>query len=429
MRVRSLFVPILFPIGAWAQAYSTWLTGSAVDLATDPQGGVCLMGGATEHDNAMRWFLQRANGGDVLVLRASGEDGYNDYLFSELGVAVNSVLTIRFNEASAAQDPYIHERIRKAEAIWFAGGDQWNYVSYWRDTPIDSLVNLAVAERHIVIGGTSAGMAILGGVYFSAEHGSVTSGQALAAPYSTNMTVSHEPFLEVPWLTEVITDTHYDNPDRRARHMTFMARAITDHEVDVLGIACNEYVAVCVDTAGMAHVFGEWPDYEEYAYFIQANCATTGVPEVCTAGQPLTWYHEGVAVKAYQVPGTMQGVNTFDLADRHTGTGGTWQDWWVIDGAFNVSTGEPMPECPVGIRVDASAQSSLQALGDGVYLIPGEHAPQGVHVTDALGREWRLNTAPHVDGLCFRIPSAIHGLCVVRLDRPARTLVWKLIVS
>lgn len=42
------------------------------------------MGGATEHDKAMRWFLREANEGDIVVLRASGIDGYNDYFYSEL---------------------------------------------------------------------------------------------------------------------------------------------------------------------------------------------------------------------------------------------------------------------------------------------------------------------------------------------------------
>ena len=102
------------------------------------------MGGASENDNAMAWFLQQANGGDILVLRASGSDGYNDYLYEDLGVTVNSVETIKFNSASAASDPYIHQRIQQAEGIWFAGGDQWDYVSYWRETAVDSLINLEV---------------------------------------------------------------------------------------------------------------------------------------------------------------------------------------------------------------------------------------------------------------------------------------------
>ena len=29
------------------------------------------------------WILERSNGGDILVLRTSGSDGYNNYLFSE----------------------------------------------------------------------------------------------------------------------------------------------------------------------------------------------------------------------------------------------------------------------------------------------------------------------------------------------------------
>lgn len=79
------------------------------------------MGGATEDDNAMKWFLQRANGGDVLVLRTTGSNGYNSYLYSSLGINVNSVETIVCNNASASNDAYVLQKINQAEAIWFAG--------------------------------------------------------------------------------------------------------------------------------------------------------------------------------------------------------------------------------------------------------------------------------------------------------------------
>ena len=88
------------------------------------------MGGATEDDNAMIWFLERSNGGDILVLRTSGSNGYNDYLYNELGVDVNSVETIVLNNSSAANESYIHNKVLNAEAIWFAGGDQSNLVQY-----------------------------------------------------------------------------------------------------------------------------------------------------------------------------------------------------------------------------------------------------------------------------------------------------------
>ncbi len=313
-----------------AQSYTSYYTGSPFDRHADPTGGVCMMGGATEHDEAMRWFLTRADSGDILVLRASGADGYNSYLYSELGININSVETIVFNNASAASEPYIHDKIARAEGIWFAGGDQWNYVSYWRGTAIDSLVNLALHNRNIVIGGTSAGMAILGGFYFSAQNGTVTSEEALANPYNPLVTVDSTHFLEVSYLDQVVTDTHYDNPVRKGRHVAFMARILTDYGTEPKGIACNEYTAVCIDENGLASVYGDYPDYQEAAFFLQTNCELADVdPETCTAGQPLEWNLGGAALRVCKVWGTNDGANTFDLSDWETDEGGVWENWFV----------------------------------------------------------------------------------------------------
>ena len=73
--------------------YTAWLTGDSADVQPTPLGGVVLGGGSTDVREAMQWLLQRAAGGDVVILRASGRDGYNDYLYRELGVPVNSVET------------------------------------------------------------------------------------------------------------------------------------------------------------------------------------------------------------------------------------------------------------------------------------------------------------------------------------------------
>ena len=78
---------------AFSQNYTSSFTGNSSDSQQSANGGICLMGGAAEDDNAMKWFLERANGGDVLVIRASGSDGYNDYFYTDLGIPVNSVET------------------------------------------------------------------------------------------------------------------------------------------------------------------------------------------------------------------------------------------------------------------------------------------------------------------------------------------------
>lgn len=342
MRRSALLLTIffLFCLTIKAQNYTSYFTGNATDANVQAQGGICLMGGASEHDEAMKWFLQQSNGGDILVLRATGSNGYNNYLYSQLGVTVNSVETIVCHNSAASNETYIQDKIKNAEAIWFAGGDQWTYITYWRDTPIDSLINKGLLERNIVIGGTSAGMAIQGGYYFSAQNGTVTSNTALFNPYSSTVTVSNEPFINNPQLSDVITDTHYDNPDRRGRHVTFLGRILNDNQFPAKGIACDEYTAVCIQPNGICKVYGEYPAYDEDVYFIQPNCELLDpTPETCVSNTPLTWNHGGQAVKVYRAKGTMNGSQTFDLNTWNSGSGGTWEDWSVNNGVLNVTSG------------------------------------------------------------------------------------------
>lgn len=344
------------PFVGFSQGYTSYFTGNATDVVTTPEFGVCIMGGATEHDNAMKWLLEKANGGDVVVLRSSGSNGYNDYLYSELGITVNSVETLVITSVAGATNPYVLDKVSKAEMIWFAGGDQWDYVSYFKDNALEDLINYHVNVKQAPIGGTSAGMAILGGKYFSAQNGTVTSAQALGNPYHPNVALGGydgtpvSTFLNVPFLTNVITDTHYDNPDRRGRHATFIARFRNDFGANVYGIACNEYVAVCIGSEGKAKVFGDYPNYQEFAYFIQANCNIGNTIGNCQSGQPLTWNFDGQALKVYKVPGTMNGTNYFDVSNWQFGmnSGGSWEDWGISNGVLNVTTSGIPVNCTLG---------------------------------------------------------------------------------
>lgn len=324
--------------------YSAYFTGDTTDVITQAQGGVCLMGGGKEDDEAIRWFLRRCNGGDVLVLRASGADGYNNYMMN-LGIPVNSVESIVFKSAEAAQDPYVLKQIANAEAIWFAGGDQWNYVKYWRNSPVDSIINNHIINKKIVVGGSSAGMAILGTPYFSAELGTVQSDEALNAPLSDTISIQNQPFLNIPYLQNIITDTHYANRKRQGRHIAFLAKALLQWGIPVKGMACDESTAVCVDTSGKAFVFGTFPKKEHSVYFLQMNCELENPqPEINELNQPLTWDRQHRALKVYQIKAEPNGKYYFDLNDWKTGSGGTWQHWYVVNGQWQVEAGTA-PNC------------------------------------------------------------------------------------
>jgi cyanophycinase-like exopeptidase len=342
MKLKLLI--LFFPFILFAQGYTSFFTGNTTNITTTTQPGVCLMGGATENDNAMKWLLQKANGGDVVVLRSSGSNGYNNYLYSQLGIPVNSVETLVITSAAGATNPYVLDKVANAEMIWFAGGDQFNYVSYFKDNVLEDLINNHINVKNAPIGGTSAGMAILGVHYFSAQNGSITSAQALANPFHPNITLAFNDFLNIPYLPNTITDTHFDNPDRKGRLTAFLSR-LHQYPYSVKAIACNEYVAVCVDGLGNTQVFGDYPNYQEFAYFAMPDCFNNNMPETLQPNIPLTWNHNGKAINVYKVAGLPNGSPVFNLMSLYQynqGNGGNWFNWKVINGVFTeTSTVQP----------------------------------------------------------------------------------------
>ena len=341
MKLLTTLLLVLGTLSAYGQTYTTWLTGSDLDATPDPEFGVLLVGGGGDNDDAMRWLLQRAAGGDVVVLRTSGADGYNDYLFSELNVTVNSVRTVRFEQTAAAVDTVVIDWIRNAEVVFLAGGDQSTYVDFWRDTPVEEALNDLLTEKQGAVGGTSAGMAILGQLYFSATGGTVFSDESLNDPFHPALTaglVDTANFLQPPFLANTLTDTHWADRDREGRTVAFLARLSAARQTRTYAITCNEYTAVAFDALGTARVFGEAPQYPDYAHFLAVNCQDDFLPETLAAQTPLHWQRGGAAVKVYRVPGTPEGTHTFDLTDWTTGSGGTWQNWSVEDGMLTVAT-------------------------------------------------------------------------------------------
>lgn len=385
-----LFVLCLFTNGAnlSAQVYTSYFTGDPADVDSIPDYAVVLAGGATDNDNAMKWMLDRANGGDVLVLRASGADGYNDYFYSELGINVNSVETIVCNNAASGSDEYILQRITEAECIFFAGGDQSNYINFWLDTPVEAALNDFIHVKRGVMGGTSAGMAILGGHIFTAEEGTITSANALSSPFSLSMTLSHDDFLTHPYLLDVITDTHYDDPDRRGRHVAFMAQMSNWGVAQPLGIACNEYVAVAIDQNGFARCFGEYPDYDEYVYFVRQGCASPAGPEVIDPMSTLTWDRDQQALFVYRANARLDGSSTFNLNNWLDSNGdGQWQNWYVINGDISFIENTDMPNCAIADVNEPPLSAQLAV----VYATDRELVIQSTDdgdwtLVDALGR-------------------------------------------
>jgi len=246
-----------------------------------PRAGYALMGGGTDLDEAFRWLCDRADGGDLLVLHASGDDAYNPYIN---GICkVNSVATIVIPDRQATLEPLVGDKIREASAIFISGGDQAKYVRYWRGTPVESALRDAV-KRGIPIGGTSAGLAVLGEYIYSAENDrpddkDLSSDEALADPFYRQVVISPD-LLGIPILRGIITDTHFDTRQRQGRLLVFMARILESRQAThIRGIGVDEKTALLVEPDGSAQVVGKGA-----VDFFEADQKA----QVCEPGKPLS---------------------------------------------------------------------------------------------------------------------------------------------
>jgi cyanophycinase len=248
-----------------------------------PEGGALLKGGGGDVDDGYRWLIERGGGGDFLVLRTTQSDVYNDYIYALGGVA--SVTTIAILNRAGAMDPRVAEQINRAEIIFLAGGDQSTYVNNWNDTPVEEALNARIAAG-VPIGGTSAGLAVLGNYVYSALFGSATSDRVLANPFDMDVTLARN-FLEVPHLGNVITDSHFRARDRMGRLVGFLARLQVDGWASpgITAIAVDEATALKLETlgehAGVGTVLGEGS-----VYFIRTPPT---VPTRCEEGSSLTF--------------------------------------------------------------------------------------------------------------------------------------------
>jgi cyanophycinase len=273
--------------------------GNPQDVAAKTSPGYVLMGGGSDLDEAFEWLCEKAPGGDFLILRAAGDDDYNDYV-NKLCHA-NSVATLIIPSLEAAADPKVSEIIRQAEAVFISGGDQARYLNWWQHSPVRDALNTHITAGK-PIGGTSAGLAVLGEYIYSAQGDApdddgLASSQALANPYFSRVTVRRD-FLRIPLLRNTLTDSHFAKRDRMGRTLVFLARIVQDGwSVHPREIAIDEKSAVLIEQDGSSRVIGAGKG----AYFLSVQ----EPPQLCAEGKPLTFrdiaVHHGTAGSAFNV--------------------------------------------------------------------------------------------------------------------------------
>jgi cyanophycinase len=320
-------VPALKPPSALGVYSAGNMAGDANPITV---GALLLAGGGTDNDGAMQAFVNAAGRGDVVVLRMDDTGGAYASYFASLGASSARELVfdnLHGNDDVAgadlpslrtlADDAWVEDVIGHAEAVFFAGGNQSKYVDVYRNTRLARAIDALINVRHGAVGGTSAGMHVLGGLVHTPRGGgnSVTSDLALQDPYLGRGEVSGTAALECEpsplragVFANVITDTHWSQRNRLGRSLAFLARALTDKLVplgELRLVAADEGAAVLLMPDGKGRVFGP-SSGDRGAYFFKPDT----LPARCADNRTLDW---PAGVPMTKVAGTLDGKNTFDF--------------------------------------------------------------------------------------------------------------------
>ncbi len=259
-------------------------------------------------------------GGNVVVIRASYSDVYDRPIRQYGNFA--SVQTVLIPPcASRAGVDSVAGVIDRADAVYFAGGDQANYVA-WKGSAMMAAVKRVYA-RGGVVGGGSAGLAIQGAVVYDSVAGDqmnveTHTADAVVNPLEKRISFTTRLFAW-PALAATITDTHFVVRNRFGRTVAFLTRILHDGLLPgartIYALGVDEGSAVVVDPDGMATLINA--KGARGAYLVRADTLPTLEP-----GRPLDY--------TVDVSHLSRSGERFDLLHKQTN-----EPWYAVtvDGA------------------------------------------------------------------------------------------------
>jgi cyanophycinase len=230
---------------------------AAAALDASPQGYLFIIGGGEREEGMMKKFIalaDRFQGGKVVIYTmASGVPGetgpaYADE-FRKLG-ARKAVWENLTHEQALVEDNTA--ALDDAGGVFFSGGDQSRLAAALLDTPVLARIK-DLYRRGAVVGGTSAGAAVLSEVMITGDEARTPAPDAEEADkfrtIETENIVTRRGF---GFLTTAVIDQHHIARKRENRLISVVA----EHP-DLLGIGVDEDTAIVVGPDRTFEVVGE----------------------------------------------------------------------------------------------------------------------------------------------------------------------------
>ena len=193
------------------------------------KGTLIIVGGGNLPELVHKRFLVLAGGANaklVVIPTANSKADQVEQLKNYrwwMGQPVSSVTFLHTRSRDQANDPNFVKAITEATAVWFSGGDQSLLTAAYQGTAVERELH-KLLERGGVIGGTSAGAAVMSSVMITGGNPHAEIGRGFG------------------FLAGVVVDQHFQNRNRKDRLLEVLAK-----NPDCFGLGIDEETAVVVN--------------------------------------------------------------------------------------------------------------------------------------------------------------------------------------
>lgn len=220
------------------------------------QGFLMLAGGSSEtnggwSDAPYGWVVDHAANKRIAVISYNQETAWIPNYFKSLGAL--EAKNFYIPDFATANSQSMYDSLVTYDGVFLKGGDQSVYYESYLNSKTQEALQ-AIYNSGGVLSGTSAGMAILSPIVYTAQGAYIYPGPAIANPYSEQITLKDDFLftLDLPY----IFDTHFVQRGRFGRLPAFMANWYKNNKIAVIGIGVDDRTALCIDQTGNASVYG-----------------------------------------------------------------------------------------------------------------------------------------------------------------------------
>lgn len=214
------------------------MVGQAPDGSSPTKGQLVIIGGAEDRDGEctiLREFVRRAGGiqSRIAVFTAAtrmprevGEDYRR--IFERLGSERVDIVDYSSRE-DADREEFI-EIVKGATGVFFTGGDQARIIDLTKDTKLDEIMRQRYLNDGLVIGGTSAGAAMM-------PETMIVEGDSQSTPRVNVVDMGPG----MGFLPGVVVDQHFAQRGRLGRLLSALVQ-----QPAMLGVGIDENTAIIV---------------------------------------------------------------------------------------------------------------------------------------------------------------------------------------